>query len=367
MSSAEPPCGGWNHEGAKPARRITILSDTASMSGPPSNQRSKRHHYLPESYLSGWADERGQVAVRRRDSPEPFAAVIRKVAVEAGLYDRPGADGQPDDSLERILADFEAPLPELLSLLRLRGAPRRVSGERRNLALLIALQLVRTPEQQDVILFPEDAADYSGEVPVSLEGMRKFLRHEYLGTEPSTSELQGALDFANGALAKGRVPRHEAFELLIEIAIEQVAPTLTEMAWSVEHSPRAQFITCDRPVAVWRRRHDDRAGVGLGSADEVWFPIDRAHLLVLRPRFPEHRVVVDPRRAAQVNRHLAAGCYAMTIAAPGDLMMLGGLQMRARRPALRFVSGPGYTERGDGTLVPTGTRITQLYPPYTDA
>jgi Protein of unknown function (DUF4238) len=64
------------------------MSESAGGSGR-GKQRRKRHHYLPESYLKVWADEAGQVAVRRRDRTATFCTTTRNVAVEADLYALP--------------------------------------------------------------------------------------------------------------------------------------------------------------------------------------------------------------------------------------------------------------------------------------
>jgi Protein of unknown function (DUF4238) len=330
-------------------------------------QRRKRHHYLPQSYLKAWADEGGQVAVRRRDQPDAFCATTRKVAVEADLYAFPAGAG-PDDTLEVALSEIEALLPGYLDDLRDGPTPRKGSPARDDISDLLALQIVRTREHVGQWMFPLAAAEYTGERPISREGMRRFLTEEYLGEAPPEQEMQGALDFANYMLLKGMPEKREILSILFRNASEQLAPRLAKMAWAVEISKDRAFVTTDRPVAMWKRDTRDMTmmGIGLENSDEVRFSLGPHHLLVLRPRYPEHRTHVEPGRVAEVNRHLAAGCYEMVIARPSDRAELAQLSMRRVRPALRFNTGPLLEPDATGRLVPTGQEILHTYVPYGD-
>jgi hypothetical protein len=198
-------------------------------------QRRKRNHYLPESYLKAWADEHGQVAVRRRRQPDVFCATTRKVAVEADLYAVP-TDAGPDDALEVALSEAEGLLPGYLADLRSGPIPRKRSEARNDISDLLALQIVRTREYVYRWMFPLYAAEYTGERPVSIEGMRRFLTEEYFGEAPRESEVQGAFDFANYALSKAMPDKGEILSMLLRTASEQLSPRLAKMAWAVEIS-----------------------------------------------------------------------------------------------------------------------------------
>jgi hypothetical protein len=328
-------------------------------------QRRKRHHYLPESYLRAWADETGQVAVRRRDRTDAFCTTTRNVAVEADLYALPTLAG-PDDTLEVALSEIEAHLPGYLARLRDGPTPRKGTTARDDISDLLALQIVRTREHVGRWVFPLDAAEFTGERPISQEGMRRFLA-EYLGETPREQEIQGALDFANYMLSKGMPGKQEILSILFRSG-EELAAKLAKMAWAVEISNDRRFVTTDRPVAMWKRDTQDLTimGTGVANSDEVRFPLGPHHLLVLRPRFPEHHTHVEPQRVAEVNRHLAAGCYEMVIARPSDREELAHLRLRRVRPALRFNTGPLLKPDATGRLVPTGDEVLHTYVPYGD-
>jgi hypothetical protein len=330
-------------------------------------QRRKRNHYLPESYLKEWADRRGQVALRRRGQYDVFCATTRKVAVEADLY-AVATDAGLDDSLEAALSEVEGLLPGYLAQLRSGPTPRKRSTARNDISDLLALQIVRTREYVNRWMFPLAAAEYTGERPISREGMRRFLTKEYLGEVPREPEVQGAFDFANYALSQGMPEKGEIISMLFRIASEQLAPRLAKMAWAVEISTDHAFVTADRPVSMWKRDTRDLTlqGIGLDTADELRFPLGPRHVLVLRPRFPEHRTYVDVRRVAAVNRRLAAGCYEMVIGCPSSGRDLAQLRLRPVRPALRFNTGPLLKPDAAGRLVPTGQEILHTFVPYGD-
>jgi len=331
------------------------------------SQRRKRNHYLPEAYLKAWADKHGQVAVRRRGQPDVFCATTRKVAVEADLYAVPTDEGL-DDALEVALSEVEGLLPGYLAALRSGPTPRRGSEARNDISDLLALQIVRTREYVGRWMFPLVAAEYTGERPISREGMRRFLTEEYLGEAPREPELQGAFDLANCALSKGMPEKAEILSMLLRSASEQLAPRLAKMAWAVEISTDHAFVTADRPVAMWKRDTRDLTfqGIGLETADELRFPLGPHHVLVLGPRFPEHRTHVNAHRVAEVSRRLAAGCYEMVIGCPSSCNELALLSLRPVRPALRFNTGPLLKPDASGRVVPTGQEVLHTFVPYGD-
>jgi hypothetical protein len=332
----------------------------------PAAQRSKRHDYVTESYLRAWADRDSRVGVRRRGGSGTYVAHTRNVAVESGLYAVDPVAG-PDDRVEAALAELEAPLPALLARLREGRPTRRGDPAREDISVLLALQLVRTPEHFDQLTFPYDVADATGENPVSRDGMRRYLTG-YLGSPPAPQELQGALDWVNYNLGRHAAPtRQEVIDILFGVALNELAPRLEDKAWAVEISTGPPFITTDRPVTPYRRPGRDRqaTGSGLESAEEIWFALGPLHLLVLRPRFPEHRLYVPAARVEQVNRRLAAASHRQIIGRPADADTLLRLPLRAVRPHTRFGGGPLLREGPDGQLHRDG-EVLHMYLDYSD-
>jgi len=62
----------------------------------------------------------------------------------------------------------------------------------------------------------------------------------------------------------------------------------------------------------WRRRSEGNRfpGVGLATADEVRFPLDPYHMLILVPdRVPERVLEIEPQTATMLARHMAAWSF----------------------------------------------------------
>ena len=296
-----------------------------------------------------------------------FRASASNVAVEADLY-AVATEAGLDDALEVALSEVEGLLPGYLQLLREGPTPRKGSQERNDISDLLALQIVRTREYVHRWMFPLDAAAWTGERPISRDSMRRFLADEYLGEEPRDSEVQGAFDFANYALSRGMPDKGEILDMLLRSAGDQIAPKLADMAWAIEISNDRAFVTADRPVSLWKRDTRDLKfqGVGVGNADELRFPLGPRHLLVLRPKFPEHRSYINAARVTAVNRRFAAGCHEMVIGCPSSSEELTQFRLRPVRPALRFNTGPLLQRDASGRLVPSGQEILQTFIPYGD-
>lgn len=175
-------------------------------------QRAKAHHYVPQVYLRAWADDSGQVAVRRRDKRDPFVASTRRMAQETDLYTLETSEG-PSDWMEKQLAEFEGTLPVMVEQLCTGKIPRQGNPERAAYAALLALQYIRTPDRLEMTRFPEDAAAFAGQVPVPHEDMARFLLSRN-GLAPDPAEVQGACDFTNYVLLRGPLTRNQSLDAI---------------------------------------------------------------------------------------------------------------------------------------------------------
>jgi hypothetical protein len=192
-------------------------------------------------------------------------------------------------------------------------------------------------------MFANNVVDYVSSLPVSFEAMRQYLTEMHFGAGPNEVEVRAAADLVNGMTAMGPLPsKEDSLDILFRVALQKVSPVLQEKAWAIEIDPHGQFITSDLPVnKYWApSKCNDYEGVGVENADEIRFPVDPSHLLVLRPRYPEHRVVVDEKRVRAVNLGTAARCYRFMVAHVDQEQFIGALRLRDHAAALRFHEGP---------------------------
>jgi hypothetical protein len=329
------------------------------------DRRRKRHHFLPESYLSAWSDNSGRVAMRRRGSTNAVVTSTRNVGVEGNLYSIL-IDGRTDDSLERELAEAEREWTADVQRLKDGQLPRRGSEHRSSLSQLLAIQYARTPDHIERNLFPLRFAEYCGDVPPDKEAMRRFLTECHLGFAPEDGEVQGAWDYTTATQMMGGITKAEALEISLKVAINDVAPHLERMAWSIERSSKSAFLTSDRPLALWQKPSKVPAfrGIGIEGADEVRFAIGPRHLLVLRPKFPEHITFVERERVDDVNQHLSKQCQYAVVGRAVDDCYLEDLNLGDRGPTVRFNFGPLVESLPDGQLRETGNDVMHIYGQY---
>jgi hypothetical protein len=335
-------------------------------------QRHKRHHFVPQGYLKAWADGKDQVAVRNRGTDDWYPSNIKNVALESDLYTSYGLGGEPDDFLEKLLGDqIDGPAPALLSRLAEEKLPRRNSEDRISLSRFLAMQLVRTPDNIDQFMFVPSVLEYakSPSGPVNFGLVREHLTHIRLGKVPSDTEVQAATYWVNGMLTKpGRMPsREQAIIGLFDIAEEHLAPALNEKAWSIEIDELGRFITADLPVSKYwyPGKRKMYMGVGIEDVDEVRFPIDPRHLLVMRRRYPENRSIASTERVRAVNQQIANRCYRQIIANRDHAQLLINVELQSRPLALRFNTGPLIREGIEGLEFEDGT-VIQLYVEHPD-
>jgi hypothetical protein len=305
--------------------------------------RTKNPHYLPQTYLRAWANEGSGTSARRAASTGP-------VRMRNG-----GRDSlSPLNNLGARWRD------NLVDTGILTGEDRRA------VALFAGFQIARTREHAAQTEFIISIADEVSECPISRESVRPYLRERHLGFDPEVPEVEAAWNLANYLLRNGPMPtRDELLGTSLALAVNQLAPRLEAMFWTVEKCRRPILMTGDRSVMYWRppSHRDEFEGVGLLGAEEVRLPLTPPALLI----FPRHHVAsplvrVEPERFDEVNRTTAAQCYEFVVATVSQSQRLSALNLKSRRPALRFNLGPGYSPDEFGRQQPIGDIIHAWVP-----
>jgi Protein of unknown function (DUF4238) len=313
--------------------------------------RAKRHHYVPAGYLARFG-EGESVLVRRRGEPKMYTTHVKNVAVEGGFYEVVGADGQPSDAVERALARLEgAALGALTEVDQAEQVPPVGSAARGTLATFLAVQFTRTPLHRERILFPKRVAQYAGSREIDASLMAEYLEKIHLGFKPEDSEVRGALDLAQYLLGdRELLTKDNAIRLAFE-HVNALGQAILGMRWSLEVARKPRFITSDAPLVLWRTPspRDQFMGFGLSNAEEVRFPISPAKQLVLTHQYREPVTRIEPDRVRACNADIALACYRVVVGHPRRERQLRLLDLPARRPVVRFNTGPGYQTGPDGT------------------
>lgn len=311
---------------------------------------AKRHHYVPRVFLERFAED-GSLCVRRRDG-KTFMTGATNVAVESGFYDLRLDDGSTSKAVEHILADIEGLIANVFRAIDESGeAPAPGTPNREVLAVYLAVQYTRTPEQRGRVLFPERLARYLAGRELTRDLVAEYLAVEHLRFTPGESEVQAAFDFASVALRDPDVLTAEfAMDMMLR-SIEHLVPVLDELEWTIEHERKGRLITSDTPLVIWRppSARDAFEGVGIGNAHEIRFPLDPAKQFVVSKRRRPPTVRITSDRVVSCNLDMIAGCHQFILGPPRLQRQLFEPDMKPHMPELRFNTGPLYERQPDGT------------------
>jgi hypothetical protein len=213
--------------------------------------------------------------------------------------------------------------------------------------------MTRTPENASRFMFPVTAIERLGGIDkVTPQAMKDYLHRHHLGFEPEDPEVKGAMDLVHGLNAMGLPSKSELMTIMFDGAIQEIGPRFSVMQWSLEKCRRPVLATCDRLPAIWHEARDSESysGSGILDAEELWFPLDTSTLLILRSAGTESVSEVEPKRFRTVNGHLARHCFEAVFHHPTSKDRAGEFRMAARRPAMRFWSGPMLDSAGQTML-----------------
>lgn len=318
----------------------------------------KRHHYVPQTYLRGWADSTGQVGVRRRRGPSGFIASVKNVGVEAHLYGSGAAATWRESNFSLI----EGAWPHLRRELTASGRLRE--RDRDQASLFMALQIARSREHIASSTFIAELAEYKPERPLTRAAVRTFIRARH-GHVPGDREVEAAWTLAHFQIEQGLVPTlDQAFSASMDVAVRDLAPLLSSRHWRVERSLEPILWSSDRPVMPWRPPSDRDAfeGVGYADCDEIRMPIGPRAMLVLERRPSVTPIDVHSRVFHRYNDDIALQCYEFIVSVPGRRSRLDAAVLADHRPAVRFNIGPGFETGADGVERPMGDIVHSWTP-----
>lgn len=113
-------------------------------------QQTKRHHFVPKSYLNFFCNEKGKLLVYRKDGPlEPLHVAPDATQFRRYYYSQPTPEGDRDNNtLEEFFSTIESEWPATVAKLS-----RRLDTNDRleNIFEFIALQRARVPASRDIV------------------------------------------------------------------------------------------------------------------------------------------------------------------------------------------------------------------------
>lgn len=278
-------------------------------------QLKKRHHFVPQLHLRGFAKDSQVMAVPLGDG-QPRRRYIRSAAANDYFYriDAPaGAANLLEDWFGNAIESPAAPALRRLEA----GVFPPDQRDRYRIANFVAAQLLRTPRTRAAI---QDHATLSMQVEV-------LNRRDELQQRPHWDDVSKF----NWRVAVGA----DAHALAIRELFEMYAAYLFSLHWSRVVFERYSLLTSDNPVAMWRDGvKTDPFGIGIATADEFWFPVSRRCALGMASfPIPSPELSLEPsrRRATEINQLLANSAWEWIFHHPDDNPLDGVIVPPPRR------------------------------------
>lgn len=280
----------------------------------------KRHHFLPKFYLRRFADHKRRIRRYERGSKKPIVMSVINAAVETGFYTITEESGTQSQKVEALLSRIEQDAAAAVERL-LKGHFPPSPADRESLALFIAFQIMRTPEQRHEY---ELMVDYAQKL--LLENWTADYARQRLseaGLEPTDEAVADVMDVVENPDKFRFVPHpNEHILLMLSIATAALAPVILDKSWLLGHCRNGTFVTSDHPIAYYRTPAEQNRllGVGLTNAEEVYYPLGRYHVLMLVPPGTLSEIVMPLTRehALFVNWLVASSSYRWVFQHPDD-------------------------------------------------
>jgi hypothetical protein len=323
-------------------RRMVDQMRTPLVSGDP-----RRHHYVPQFYLRRFASGE-QIARVRLDEPGRHdIANVSGVAVMRDLYTSVDVEIGETVVVERLLAMLDGLASSAMARLAAAVLFPPPPEERANFGLWLSMLHVRGPNTRR---WMEMMTDQTMKMELSLihdeEAARAYLRGED-GPEPDEASVRELLDLVND-MDSWEVAPHQSNMVrdMLNLGLE-ASPYFFGRHWAVLKFPEKGLVLTDKPIILYQKpeKRSPWMGVGIGTADELWLPLDRSTALILHSEnllgdrvvhAPVSHSVDDFNQAVVSQAHREIYCH------PDDLPRLQRLRFPDPDRPLMSASGVGW-------------------------
>lgn len=218
---------------------------------------ARKHHYVPQMYLSGFANAAGQLFAVNADGRKCFWPTPANIAAERD-FNTIEAEGIPPDALEKEIAKLEGSIAPGIKRTRDTASFGKDGKDREDIINLIALMALRNPRSRKEM----------GELYSQLARAMLLLTFEEKGRwegwveeekktgkwpQDEPADYEGYKRFVDKHINKLRV--HQDFSLQMELrALEDVYRYFDARRWRILKAQEGSggFVTTDHPVCVHR-------------------------------------------------------------------------------------------------------------------
>jgi len=271
----------------------------------------RKHHYVPQMHLSGFANAKGQLWASDASIPKAFRTGPGNIAVERD-WNKIDIDGVPPDALEKELAKLEGVIAPGIKRVRETVSFGKNGEDRediinlitllavRNLRIRGGIQQVETEMLRAMLVAPfEDPKRWDALVD-QLKAMKQW-------PEGAPVDFEGHKKYVEEN--KDELHPHKNLTLEMELeALPKMYPLFDARRWRILKAKDGSggFVTTDHPVCFHkpgaRVNYGQLYAPGFGLADrDIVFPISSATCLVGRLEGQEDAIEVDLHNVASIN------------------------------------------------------------------
>jgi Protein of unknown function (DUF4238) len=272
----------------------------------------KRHHFLPESYLFGFA-QGGFVCLYDRQQHEYRWQQPRKTAVIKNFYTVLNTKNEKDYSIESFLAEAEGKAIPVIS--KLDNGKSISPSERLNLALFVALLLSRTPK-------------FEREITEIADRVHKIIAKEMIPDVAAAADLlaragqhditpESMLAFIHEEKFQMQGNRNIAVRAMLD-QTEKVWKEIGLMDWCIAHAGSFGFVTTDSPIGFivpesLKRSGEPALGLASPKITKIIPLTHRTALLIGQYGARLGHFSVSDHQVRELNKAVASECERFVI------------------------------------------------------
>lgn len=292
---------------------------------------SRRHHYVPRTYLKRWGFGRQNRRIWNLDTVigEVRALSVNDVCVEENFYRVIGSDGEAHNRVETMFGVVDAELGRIQSLFERLEDPEELEfDDLIGLGVTVAVQRMRTAQQR-----------------------RLLLQQDAWLVAQNPEEFKSITDPLNPFRVAGI---HT--ELLFK-GMWEAADAMTTRSIEVWDDPEGRFWTCDAPVLVPFRKNKRPS---LIAAPHILWPVSPNRVVALTNKPSGEKAVIrlaTPKERGLVRDAIEQGRERWIFASPEQKDRLPKTKKFGRRTQVRMRCSQ-WTPRGR-RLEPPGCCVEQ--------
>jgi hypothetical protein len=286
----------------------------------------KRHHVVPEFYLKRFSHEGEIELVARDDCRAVISTGVSAALAQKHFYSIDTNQGR-DTIVEKMFAsEIEGPAARAIARVIDQRKPTSFPGLRGAIATFLAFQFVRGPAARHAAVEFFKAGARKVTSMATPEIVQGVLARQ--GEPISLSDARDLLRFAQSDDYRMEVSSEANVHLSVALKTAlKLIPIFLQRSWTILDFPAPVLLTGDEPLALVGKSLSPGEALGATDAQEIVFPTDPGHALVLiRPdqKRRDARYSGTQRMADIINAHVAFNCHRFLIRYPGT----GPLQER---------------------------------------